>query len=134
MFLHVLVEGHWLQHDLLVDAAGVKQMQFAVLAPNGKAYMADVESCLARRNGKDVAVLDATEHFLAIPYPFLRNVTDGSTLCTLLHLCNQATFLLAILEQGIGIGMCTHIGKVKLHGDRNTFVWHHFLNHPQPRS
>ena len=60
MFLGVLKEGHWLKDYLLMDAAGIQQMQLAVLAPLGKANMTDIQSALTGNKGQDVSVIDTS--------------------------------------------------------------------------
>ena len=77
VFLHVFVKRHGFEHDFLVDAAGIEQMQFAVLPPNSKAYVTYIQAFLVGRDGDDIAVLDAAEHLLAVPYSFLWNITDS---------------------------------------------------------
>ena len=77
VFLHVFVKRHGFEHDFLVDAAGIEQVQFAVLPPNSKAYVTYIQAFLVGRDGDDVAVLDAAEHLLAVPYSFLWNITDS---------------------------------------------------------
>ena len=43
-----------------MDAAGIQQMQLAVLAPLGKAYMTDIQSALTGNKGQDVSVIDTS--------------------------------------------------------------------------
>ena len=33
MLLHIIIERHGFEHDFLVDAAGIEQVQLAVLSP-----------------------------------------------------------------------------------------------------
>ena len=133
VLLHVVVECHGFQDDFLVDAAGVEQVEFAVLAPDCQANMGDVETCPIRRDGKDVAIVNAVEHIAAVPYPFLRYVADGGTRDALLHLGYQATLLHIDLEQGIGIWMAAHVGEAELHGDGDTAVGLNLANQSLPR-
>ena len=131
VLLHVLVECHGLKDDLLMDTAGVEQMQSAVLAPDGKADVTDIETCLTGGNGDDVAIADVAEHFPAVPYPFLRDVAYGGSRYALLHLGYKTTLLHADLEQGIGVGVTAHIGKAEFHGDGDAAAWLYLANQTQ---
>ena len=56
MLLHVFIERHGLQHDLLVQLRCIQQVQ-PVLLPNCKTKMGDIQSWLIARNGDDIAVV-----------------------------------------------------------------------------
>ena len=97
MLLHVLVERHGFEHHFLMYAAGVEEMQFAVLPPDSETYMSDVEAFLVGRDGDDVAVMYVGKHGLALPYRFLGNVANGGTRGASFHFGYEAPLLHVLL-------------------------------------
>lgn len=134
VLLHILIKRHRLQHNFLVDAAGIEQMQLPILSPNGKTNMADIKTRLVRRDSQDVAVVDAAKYLAAVPHPFLIYIIYRGSRCTFLHLGYKAAFLHIDLQQRIGVGVSAHIGEVELHRDSDAAVGYNFANQSLPCS
>ena len=58
MLLGVLEKGHGLQDYLLVDAAGIQQMQLAILSPLCKSNMTDIQATFVGHKSQNIAVLN----------------------------------------------------------------------------